>query len=225
MLTVPRLTLAVSICLLISMYKLRIWQNDAAEYFQNGQLAALSIENGLLDSQLMDRIFPSPEFVALYLPALKRDRMALFYADRHKWLGQSASRFGDLQAQNIPGEISYTFPVEHGVQVVGWADVSAARGPFRWLLLIDDRKRIVGYGEWLPAGFPSELRTEITPTRESWVGFINKANASPNSSVTVVIVTRKGLVPLQGVALVSAIEAVSQAETGAAIHNVVWKTD
>jgi hypothetical protein len=223
--TVPRITVAVSICLLISMYKLRTWQKDAAEYFQNGQLAALSIDNGLLDSQLIERIFPSPELVALYLPALRRDRMALFSDDRNTWLGQSASRFGDLQAQNIPGEISYTFPVEHGVQVVGWADVSAARGPFRWLLLMDDQKRVVGFGEWLPAGFPSELRTEVTPTQEAWVGFINNGEARSGSSVRAAVVTRKGLVPLHGVAVVPTVEAVSHAETGGAIPNVVWTSD
>ncbi len=225
MVTVLQLTVAVSICLLISMYKLRTWQKDASEYFQNGQLAALSIDNGLLDSQLIDRIFPSPELVALYLPALRRDRMALFYDDRSRWLGESALKFGDLQAQNIPGEISYTFPVEHGVQVVGWADVSAARGPFRWLLLIDDQKRVVGFGEWLPAGFPPELRTEITPTQEAWVGFINSGEARSGSSVRAAVVTRKGLVPLQGVAIVPTVEAVSQSETGGAIANVVWKSD
>jgi hypothetical protein len=130
-----------------------------------------------------------------------------------------------LQAQNIPGEINYTFPVEHGVQVVGWADVSAARGPFRWLLLIDDQKRIVGFGEWLPAGFPSELRTAITPTQEAWVGFINSASAHSHSSVRAAIVTRKGLVPLQGVANTSAIEAVSPLEIGPALPKVVWRSD
>ncbi len=220
--TVPRITVAVSICLLISMYKLRIWQKDAAEYFQHGQLAALSIDNGLVDSQLIERIFPSPEFVALYLPLLRRDRMALFYDDRQRWLGQSATRFGDLQAQNIPGEISYTFPAEHGAQVVGWADVSAARGPFRWLLLMDEQERVVGFGEWLPAGFPPELRTEITPTQEAWVGFINYAAAAPKSGIRAAVVTRKGLVPLRGVASVPSIEAASASEIGGVLPNVIW---
>jgi hypothetical protein len=88
-LTTKRLAVAFSLLLLAAFYKLRSWREENSRAFADYQWAALSVGNGLADSQILTRIFPSPEFVVALLPDLKKCRLALFYRDTGKWMGQA----------------------------------------------------------------------------------------------------------------------------------------
>ncbi len=60
--TARGMTLAYAILLMIGMYKLRSWRETNEAPFQDSQLAAMSIDVGLTDPELISRIFLRPLF-------------------------------------------------------------------------------------------------------------------------------------------------------------------
>jgi hypothetical protein len=221
--TTRRLTLGFSLLLLVGTYKLRSWQEINAAEFGNEQFAVLSLDNGLTDAESIARIFPSPEFVVLYLPALKKERIGIFCREHYKWFGRELANFGAMQDAKISGAITYTYPVEHGLEVVGWVNSDDARDPFPRIFLANERGQIVGFGRRPAAGFPSDLRSLKTPEHESWVAFVNLA--IPSRSISAYAATRHGLAAIDGGAVVPALGAARPNEAGAPLGDIVWQMD
>jgi hypothetical protein len=222
-LTTERLVILFAALLFLGQYKLRPWQEANARDFADDQTAELAIDNGLLDSQLTERIFPSPEFVAHNVPDLRRSGLSVFSRGHEKWLGRNASQFGKMKTLPIPGEIVSTFPVEHGVGLVGWADLPDPRNRWPWILLVNERGQIAGFGRRLPAGFPMALQSVKIPEKEGWVGFVNLA--VPCQTISAYVVRRRDLDPIQGAVPIPALQTASANETGTALKDIAWHMD
>lgn len=222
-LTPRNLTVVFSLMLMLGFYKLKSWRQASAQDFADYQFAAMSLDLGLTDSQIDTRIFPSPEFVTGYLPGLKANHLAVFFRSRERWLGQSVERFGGVEDATATGEIVYTYPVEHGVEVVGWVDSVDGRDPRPRILLANESGKIVGFG-WQPAaGFPADLHIFRTPDKQSWVGFINLR--IPSRLISAYLVTRSGLLPQNGVSTLPTFQLASRDQVGESIPDVRWRTD
>ncbi len=222
-LTPRNLTIVFSLLLMLGFYKLKSWTKASSQDFADYQFAAMSLDLGLTDSQIDARIFPSPEFVTGFLPGLKANHLAVFYRSREKWLGQSVARFAGVQDTTAVGEIVYTYPVEHGVEVVGWVDSVDTRDPRPRILLANELGQIVGFGRHPPAGFPTDLRTSRTPDKESWVGFVNLR--IPSRLISGYLVTPWGLRPMKGVSTLPTFQLASRDQVGVSIPSVQWRTD
>jgi len=219
-----RLTVVFSVLLLVSTYKLRSWQEVNARSFSGYQVAALSLENGLIDPEIISRIFPSPQFLHIFVPLLKKDNLAMFYRRRDAWIGRNMADFSGTRATKIAGAITYTYPVEHGLALVGWVNSDDGRDPFPRILLANERGQIVGFGRRpLAAGLPPEWQTWQTPEAESWVAFAN-LNV-PSNRITAYAVTRHGLAAIEGAAEVPVFGGGAPEDAGSAVKEIVWHMD
>jgi len=223
-LTARGMTLAYTLLLLIGMYKLRSWRETNEASFKDSQLAAMSIDVGLTDPELISRIFPSPAFLEIFMPAMKTQHLALFDKRHDEWLGTDMqTRFFKVLDAKMPGEISYVRPVEKGLEVVGWANSSDVRDPYPRILLANERGQVVGWGRRPGAGFPSDWLTLNTPEHESWVAYANLA--IPSKTIGVYAVTRRGLMAIGSVQTVPPIQGAAKSEVGVAIKDVAWQMD
>jgi hypothetical protein len=222
-LTPRNLTIVFSLLLMLGFYKLKSWRQASSQEFADYQFAAMGLDLGLTDSQIDTRIFPSPEFVTGFLPALKANHLAVFFRSREKWLGQRVASFSGVQDVTAVGEIVYTYPVEHGVEVVGWVDSVDTRDPRPRVLMGNELGQIVGFGRHPSAGFPTDLRTSLTPDKEAWVGFVNLR--IPSRVISAYLVTPWGLRPMNGVSTLPTFQSASRDQVGASIPAVQWQTD
>ncbi len=219
-LSTRRLVVLLALFFALSFRKLRAWQEVYSREFADDQWAALSIENGLLDSEIIGRIFPSPEFLHQYLPEYKRQRLSTFHDDPEKWIGHKLRDFSKIRPNKIAGGIAYTYPVEGGVQVVGWVNADDGRDPYPRIIIGNEQGVIAGFGRRPNAAFPQELHTLKTPENESWVAFANLR--VPSNRLTAYAVTRHGLEAIEGDVPVPAIEAAAADEVGPPIKDIVW---
>ncbi len=209
------------VLIVLGCAKLRWSLENNGDQFANGQFATLAIENGLRDPGLTRRIFPDPEFVFSLLPSLEDHQLSIYSLKRTKWLGHPASAIAPVRSTSQPGEISYTFPVESGIEVVGWAEPE--RGGSENIVFLNEKREVVGMGQRLPAGLPADLRSLRTPTPYAWIGFVN-LNYSART-VSPFFQSRRGLLPITGtVALPSAIRRATN-ETGALLTGIQWQMD
>ncbi len=217
------LTVASSLLLLFGLYKLKPWRQATSQEFAVYQFAAMSLDLGLVDSQLDTRLFPMPELVAGNVRILKLNHLAVFFRSYEMWLGRNVQDFRGVKDASISGEIVYTYPVEHGVEVVGWVDPVDTRDPLPRILLANENGKIVGFGRQPPAGFPADLRTFRTPEKQSWVGFVNLR--IPSRAISAYLVTRTGLLPINGVMALPALESAAKDEVGPPISAIAWRND
>ena len=222
-LTTERLVIGSAALLLLGQYKLRSWQEFNSREFADNQMAALSIDSGLTDFEMMARIFPSPEFVAVNLPKLRANHLSVFYSGHQQALGQDAQQFGRIKPFPVAGEITYSFPVEHGIAVAGWADQPDPRYPWPWIVLTNERGQVAGFGRRLPAGFPAALESLKIPEKEGWVAFVNLA--VPYHTISAYLSTRHGLERIQGTVPIPALQAATIDETGLPLRDVSWLMD
>ena len=217
------LAVLFSFLLALGTYKLRNWQQLDSDEFASYQLTALSIDAGLADAELFQRIFPSPEFVDKFLPELKQQKLAIFGRQHDKWLGGNLAQFGAKQEQNWAGEIVSVNPVEHGLEVVGWVNSEDLRDPHPRIVLANERNKVVGFGRRPAAGLPRDLHTSKTPEQESWVAFVNFE--VPSKTISVYALTRHGMAQIEGVITVPSFGSVSRNDAGDPVKDVVWHVD
>jgi hypothetical protein len=222
-LTPRNLTVVFSLLLMLGFYKLKSWRQESSQEFADYQFAAMSLDLGLTDSQIDTRLFQSPEFITYYVRGLKANHLAVFYRSREKWLGQDVASFGGVQDATAAGEIVYTYPVEHGVEVVGWVDSVDTRDPRPQILLANESGKIVGFGRQPAAGFPADLHIFRTPNKQSWVGFVNLR--IPSRLISAYLVKRRGLMPVNGVSTLPTLQLAATDQVHAPLPAVLWKTD
>ena len=116
----PVLISLIALLLAISFVKLRWWLESNSRQFVDWQITELSLQNRILDYRLLLSIYPDPHFVEASLPLLESDKLSIYAHDKSKWLGTSITRFGLLPPVTIQGAITDLFPVESGVEVIGW---------------------------------------------------------------------------------------------------------
>lgn len=222
----PAISFIVAVLLFMGFLKLRRWVEGNDNGFANQQMVALSFENGLGDPGLIRKIFPDPGLVYRCLPYLQEHDLSVFNKNRKKLLGVPVERFSHVLSTPAIGEVSYTFPVRAGVEVVGWADALSFRGAqYASIVLTNETGRIAGFGERLRAGFPADLRTPHTPPSLAWVGFLNLEIPAHSFTAYVVDPRRKGLFLIPGSFAVPEIRAMSVHDLGLPITGIQWERD
>jgi hypothetical protein len=153
---------------------LRNWCDLAKNNFSNCRLASLAFASGVDDMGLMKTVFPGGQIVKDGLQILRKNHLSTFADDRIDWLGKPASSvFRNISIERQAGAIIASYPLESGLLVLGWTDSPRRIWHPQKLVFLDERKRIVGFGEKLPAGLPHGLASLETPQSIAWAGFVN----------------------------------------------------
>ncbi len=187
----------IVLLLAISFRKLGWWFKTGERGFVTAQIAELSMENGLQDPDLVRNLFPSPGFVAVYLPVLKDAHVSIFYKDPGQWLGQPASQFAPSLKSQAAGEVTRIVPRVSGVKVVGWAADREMPG-FNRVLLVNGSGKVIGLGRRLPEGLPTELLSPGMPARLAWIAFVPAQYAIGRFSVQIVGRGEREVQPVRG---------------------------
>lgn len=217
------LTVAYTVFLLITGYKLRSWQEANEVLFGVHQVTAMTLDVGLTDEEMTARIFPQPEFLEILIAPLKAQHLAEFSRHHDEWLGKNLILFGGLLNEKMRGQITYIHPVEHGLEVVGWANSSDTRDPFPRIVLANEDGEVIGWGRRPNGSFPPDWLSSETPEREAWVAFANLA--VPSQSVSAYAVTRRGVMPIAGPLRVPTVKGASRLDVDAPLTNVTWQMD
>ncbi len=191
-------TILILATLVVAFMQVRLgrWLRTNDDFVANQQWAALSIENGLLDSSLIQSIFPEPDFVKRYVPLLRARRESVFADDRTRMLGQTLeSQFKGPMITHEPGGVVRLFPVQCGLAVVGWAAILDGHRNDS-VLFVNQEGIIVGFGRHLPAGVPKKLLPLNAPESQRWLGFINLRYKSTTFSTYVADSHREKLIQI-----------------------------
>lgn len=213
-----------SMLLLAGLPKLRwwLWQQDAE--FADAQLAALAMEEGVYDPNVILGIFPDPVSAQLWSRSLRENQLSVFYKGHGKWLGRPAQQFAGYVATQVPGEVSYNLPVRDGVEVAGWFDTSKLSSRNSgWVLLVNETGTIVGFGRRLPAGFPDSIGDLRTPPSLGWVGFISLMY--PVKTFSAYLIEKRGLLLLQRSVAVPRDHVTDRTHAGPLIPGIQWRMD
>ena len=147
------------------------WVKIYEQPVMDQQVAALSLETGLLDPDLDRKVFPDPGFVKLYLPILQTHHLSVFSFAPSSWIGRKAETiFPAIRGTGETGGLTQIHPVQTGFELVGWTD---EQGSSIKLVLLNEENRVVGLGRRPRAGFPADLESPSTPAPLAWVGFID----------------------------------------------------
>ncbi len=201
--------------------KLRSSLDYEDDQFAKSQLATLGFENGLQDTGLARRIFPSPSLVFTLLPYLQTHHLSIYSGGTANWLGKPARTLGPIVDQPHSGAVTYTFPVEGGIELAGWADPD--RRGSQQIILVNEKGNIAGFGGKLPAAFPLDLRNGRTPFSEGWVAFANLKYAA--QSITPFLLNRGSMHPMGSpIAVNSSLTRVPQ-DVGLLLTTFEWQMD
>jgi hypothetical protein len=175
----------------------------------------------------MLKIFPDEGYLRRMLPVLQNNHLSIYYKPRSGWLGEPAARFSKTLNAVIPGSITKVFPVPSGMEVSGWAYDGGSNQGYRWIVLANERGRIVGFGERFPAGIPDDpvVGNSGDPRLPTWIGFANPGIKS--NAYRAYVVLPGGLSPLSGSfqVLVPPFTAASADSLGASVSGIRWKAD
>ncbi|MDQ2840521.1 MAG: hypothetical protein M3Y72_05670 [Acidobacteriota bacterium] len=181
-------------CLLVLLLgfntpKVRNHAQSGNEDFALYQMATLSVQSGLMAPEMIQWIFPQTAFVQSVSRDLSSAHLSIYRNDRSKWLGHALADFARVSDVPTAGQITYLRPIEGGYLVVGWYFDGRRTLSHDRLLLINEKKQIIGFGRRLPAGFPSTLHTSETPDSLAWIGFVN--SSVPSRAISAYIVETK----------------------------------
>lgn len=213
-----------AVFLFIYLPKLDSWLSLNEDSFAEEQLATLSVEDGLMDQDLWYHIRPDLPTLTTGLSILQKAKLSIYSYSHSRWLGQSIHSYAPIR-DFLSGAITEVTPIESGLQVIGWADASQWKSPYRWVMLTDRSGRIVGLGSRIPAGFPRTARSLTTPSPLGWVGFISERLQPVEVFAYVVDARKKNLFPLVNPAPVPPARIVSSAALESPIPSVKWQSD
>ena len=209
----------VSILLLLGFPKLRWWFQNSQATFGEARVATAAVESGILDDNLMVLLFPAPWVVRAYAPKLSSDHLSIYHDVRSDLLGRPLDSIGKIMASSAAGRTTYSYPVEHGLEVAGFIDRKNNGG----IVLANENQQIVGFGRSFAEGFPAWIPVANTRLSRKWVGFANLTYAS--KSISAFAMTSAGLVRLGDSVPVPAIGAINAAEIGAPIAGLKFCTE
>lgn len=213
----PIIAVCFAFLLAFGFSNLSRWVNTGAEPFVDVQEAILGLEDGLAMPSLMRRLYPNENDLRRDLAVIKADHLSIYYRPRTKWLGLPGSRFGRRLDDFAAGEITKVLPTPFGTEISGWADDEKDPIRYRWILLVNEADRIVGFGERVPAQVAQD------PIRRNWIGF-----ASPqikSSSYRAYLVSPAGLSPLRGSTSTPVLALVNPQYFGSPIAGIHWQLD
>ncbi|HEX4750631.1 MAG TPA: hypothetical protein VH302_13890, partial [Bryobacteraceae bacterium] len=219
---VPAYGLLVAILLGLGFSRLRPWLADDATYYANYQMAALGLENGIIDASVVHRIFPDAEPVRAWSRTLRESNLSIYYKPMSRWLGRNVKDYAGTNETPVPGAIAFSYPLTGGVEIAGWADESSLSRSYKWVLLTNEQGEIVGIGEKPPAGFPRDLSAWQVPPSLGWIGFVNLQYPAKNISAYLVDKRRAMLFRLRGQYELPTAQAASAEQTGPSISGLKW---
>ncbi len=166
--------------------------HSVSESYATQQWAALAVESGVIDANPDLILHPDVQLIPRVLPILRGEQLCLFDRPQPSWLGRDAKLiFPAPLKPSMSGGIAASQKLATAVTVAGWTNVTSAE-----LVLIDERNRIVGLGERLPAGLPKCFENVTIPQGQQWVGFINRSYGSLSVSPYVVAADGRSLIPI-----------------------------
>ncbi len=166
------LALIFAVLLLISFSKLGNWLRSNEQWSTEEQLGSLAVENGILDPKLLSKIFPDPAFVITHLPILRSHKLSIYAGGYTQWLGKPLASFSRVGG-SASGAITFTFPVQSGLELAGWADESHKNVLGSWLVFTNQEQRIIGFGRRFTYGLPLGIPSSKVPASIGWYGFVN----------------------------------------------------
>jgi hypothetical protein len=135
-------------------------------YFQRGQWAAIAIENGVVDNDVSDILFPNRDYVKENMHVLIDRHLAGFADAKPGWIGRQASELFSRGPDGwIHGKVTTVKRRGTDYEVQGWSDGAVT------VVFVDNTGRIVGFGVRPNAG-PMELYTHLVPRSMTFTGFI-----------------------------------------------------
>ena len=219
---VPVFAALIAGVLALALGRLQPWLADDATYFAKYQMAALSLQNGLMDDTLARMVFPSFEFVRVYSRQLQENKLSIYYKYLGRWLGKNVTSYASVSTTPIAGAVAFMYPVTSGVEVAGWADPSNLQRTYRWVILANEQGQIVGFGERFPAGFPRDIPAHSVPPSLGWVGFVNLRYPVQKLSAYIADASGKALFPLAENVPLPDTAPVSLKDAGPALAGATW---
>lgn len=212
--------LIVAVCLWRVGPRLNPWISGNDSFIADQQVATLAVENGLLDPAFNSKLYGDPRFVPAMLPVLSNNHLAIFSGTPEmSWLGRSVDTAVRSCAGQQASTSSAVFPVEGGFAVVGNQPLASRNAR---VLFVNDKSRIVGFGERMPAGVPAIAGGQLSGHSRHWVGFLNSSYGG--SSFSTFSADRNGQILCrleQAIGLVSA-ERIKASDIGAPIARISW---
>ena len=149
--------------------------NPRATFFTSCQIASLCFQSGVEDPGIMRSVLPNVEDVRNFLQIMRQNRLSIFSDERNKWIGKSAhSIFPWIEPQPEAGAITVVYPIESGLELVGWSDSPRRILRQEQLVFLNEAGIIVGFGRKLAEHYPWGLGSVDTPASLAWVGFVNR---------------------------------------------------
>jgi hypothetical protein len=219
---VPAFGLLLAVLLALGFGRLRPWLADDATYYANYQMAALGLENGVVDASIIHRVFPDVEPIARWSRRLQENNLSIYYEPMSRWLGRNVKSYAGINETPVPGAIAFSYPLTGGVEIAGWADESIIGRSYRWVLLANAEGEIVGLGQKLPAGFPRDLSAWEVPPSLGWVGFVNLQYPAKSISAYLVDNRRGTLFRLRKQYELPTAQAATSEQTGPTIPGLTW---
>ncbi|MFL6415376.1 MAG: hypothetical protein ACJ74Y_06870 [Bryobacteraceae bacterium] len=220
----PGLVIVSALLVLISFPQLMPWLDGLANFFTEQQLAALTVEDGLEDSYwIKTKIFPDLRFYRDEVTELTTNRASIYHRGLNRLIGHSMAEIGQVQSVPLSGVIVQVLPVETGYQVNGWVDITKWRRPYKWLVLVDEKGTILGFGRRFAPGLPTAVATASVPPGLAWVGFIS-SRLRPEKIFAYVEAPRgKALYPLSRPKEIVPSEIGPTKVNGPPIEDFVWQ--
>jgi hypothetical protein len=98
--------------------------------------------------------------------------------------------FRSIYPRPQPGAITVVYPVESGLELVGWSESQRNIFHPEQLVFLNEAQRIVGLGSKLPDNLPAGFTTLDTPAVLAWIGFANRA--IPSESIAAYKIGKDG---------------------------------
>lgn len=202
-------------------------RNPRSAFFTSPQIASLSFETGLEDPGIVRTVFPNIPYVHNGLNNMRRFNLSVFYKGREHWLGRPASSvFKNIYPQPQPGAITVLYPVESGLELLGWSDFPRQILKPEQLIFLNEKRQIIGFGRKLAEIFPWGLGSLNTPPSLAWVGFVNLT--IPSQTVVAYRIDERDHALVQlgdpaSLASIDGIKSVPYAQMGPTLPDVHWQ--
>ncbi len=205
----PFFAVLLGVLIAIGFLKLRWWERTGIRPYVDAQVTQLSVENGVHDPRLLRNIFPSPEFVEQYLKVLQADDLSIYS-------NAGFPKDSSIRKDNstVLGEITRIFPLQSGVEIVGWTKATTNR-----FTVVNEAGELVGSGQRLSLGLPSELLTSETPPSLAWIAFVPVQYASGRFSVY------SGSSQIGESSAFPQVTVVSESQVGDNLPGIEWRKD
>lgn len=203
--------------------KARRWVTDTRQDFQNTQLTAMMLQNGVFDPDQVRTVFPDPEFVRSVSKDLRQNHKSIYALGDDKWIGGYLSH---LHPSNYPGAgaVTHVIPVIGGLELIGWADGQAITRDHA-VLFVDGNNTIVGFGRRPSAGVPAALSGWDTPNSKTWVGFVSLQKPVGKLTAYVRSPNGKTFEPLAGAINIPAFTVAESRSDSSSMAGINWRRD